>query len=163
MEKTIEILEKTIKEQESKIEGLESTIESYERHKNWAVHRFIDEQKIASTIKGYDKLPLPRLEMRINPLQDDWGRVEWIYGLVYKHVGDYIVFIPYGQTIGTGGYQGLKDKIELPHRDGLHFLTESKLFDIPAYVSCDGRISEADFSIYPDGHYDKMISEMKRD
>jgi hypothetical protein len=169
--KTIDILEKTIEEQEDKIAELEEVINTYERGKDFMVHRIINEKEKSKLYPSYDKLPLPRLEMQINPLRENWYYIEWIYGIVYKHYDDSLMFIPLGQTTANGDFSRLRnartrisDSFNLPHRDGLHIRTEMKLFGLRGFVLCEGRIEEIlDCEIvYNKELFEKSMKKMKR-
>lgn len=145
MGKAIEKLEQIIEEQEEKIQELEEKLETLERWKQWTIPRLVDEKKmIKQGYNNYNKLPLPRLEMRINPLSEDWYKIEWIYGLVYKHFTGDIIFIPFGQTIGSGNNDKIKTEFSTPFRDGLHIKTEMQLLNLPGYLLCDGTIKTID-------------------
>ena len=169
--KTIEILEKTIKKQEVKIKELKEAIDSYERGKDFMVHRVINEKEKSKLYPSYDKLPLPRLEMQINPITKNWYQIEWIYGIVYKHYNDTLLFIPLAQTTGTGDFSKflkattrISDSNNLPFRDGLHIRTEMKLFGLRGFVLCDGRIEEIldCEELYGKETFEESMQKMKR-
>jgi hypothetical protein len=93
----------------------------------------------------YKQLPFPRLEMRLNKLSPDWYSIEWVYGLVYKHItdvdNDTLLFIPMGRTTSSGGRCEFEnwvdeDGLRLPHRDGAHIYVESVVLNLPAFIVC---------------------------
>lgn len=172
MSKAIEKLERIIEEQEEKISDLEETIEYHERCLNWMVHRIVKEEEVCKIYEGYDKLPLPRLEMQINPLKKNWYEVEYIYGIVYKHLDDTVLWVPIGRTV-TNGVQDRFLKYPLneidvcdkfPYRDGLHIRTEMNLFNLKGFLLCNGQIEEINNNdgTYSDDTYKNAISSMNR-
>lgn len=145
MSTAIEKLEEIIEQQDEKIAELEEQLERNERCAEWQVSRYVNEKNMNAQYPGYDKLPLPRLEMRVNLLDDNGYRVEYLHGIVYKHFDDSMLFIPYEQTIVTGsrGEQIKNGDIDFPFRQGPHLIGDSIMFNMPAFVLCMGKIHSA--------------------
>ncbi len=148
-----EILEKELERLTEENNKLSDLVDFYKNGSAWQAHRTINENIESSTIPGYDKLPYPRLEMRINSLHNnDWDRIEYIYGMIIKHYNQCIsecdknilIFIPLGLTTCTGSYRNeIKNRtINLPFRDGLHIKADSIVYKIPAYLIYDGYIEK---------------------
>lgn len=156
-----ERLNDKLSEKEEQIEKLEQRIEEMERQfdlsrLNWQLHRAFKDDALSQ------QMPFPRLEMRLTRTsKDNWYRVEWTYGLVYKHYSDtssnMLLFIPFSQTTSSGSAGTFEDrfrdgKLELPFRDGVHIYAESLLLGLPAYIVCREKsicqkIDFADFNI----------------
>lgn len=138
--KAIERLENILDERDRRVEELEEELENIKGRDSWrwAVHQV---RKKDADPAG---LPVPRLELRIIPLDQRWyGREIW-YGLV----GD-IVTVPMGVTTVHGG--GGKPKLEtdvrswphnLPFRDGAHVLSDMQQLGLPAYLVCEEKAVE---------------------
>lgn len=152
-----------LNQQEKRIEELENIVDFF-RNKYFADHQIIDEKEKTKEYPGYNKLPLPRIEMRINPLREDWYEIEWIYGIVYKHFDDNVLFIPLSKTTSSGSsHERMKQgKIELPFRDGLHVRVDAKVFNMDAFVLCNGRIEEIYDGDYGKETFENAMSKMKR-
>ncbi len=172
MGKAIETLETIVEEQAIKITELEQTMRWYKNSEAWMCHRFIDEENVSKQFIGYKTLPFPRLEMQINPLRDDWYEVEWIYGIVYKHYDESIIWIPMGRTTGKGGYKKylkplsiLPPQFKYPSRDGLNIRVEMRLFNLRGFLLCDGQIEEIDKGndLYPPELFIDAMKELKRE
>ncbi len=140
-----ERLNEIIEEKDERIAELERRVENMEYESDisrlrWQMHTSFQNDEF------YKQLPYPRLEMRFNRLsKDDWYSIEWIYGLVYKHVTDIktdtLLFIPISRSESSGGNRTFEnwlvsDKLQLPFRDGLHIYAESLTFNLPAYIVC---------------------------
>lgn len=164
-ENTIELFEAKIEELEEQNKKLQDTIDFHERCQNFMIHRFIDEEAMAKQFAGYDKLPLPRMEMQINPLTKDWYEVEWLYGLVYRHYDDSIMFIPFGRsTLSSSLNKDMANggTLVFPHRDGLHIRVEMKMLNLHGYVICQDRIERIGKGEYSDKTYEEAMLSMKR-
>lgn len=140
-----ERLNEIISEKEDKIEELEKEIADLTEQQDLSRLKW----QMASVFKHegfYKELPYPRLEMRLNRLsKNDWYSIEWLYGLVYKHItdvdNDTLIFSPLGHTTSSGGKATFENwmtdgKLQLPFRDGLHIYAESLIFKIPAFIVC---------------------------
>ena len=134
-EKEIKVIKRKLKEAEKNID--------LERNK-WMLISEFKETELQKT------LPVPRLEMRFTKQKHarDWSKVQWKYGLVYKHYSDYnnndaeLLFIPFGVTECNGNsrmlHQHIRNgKIYQPHRDQFNIISESILLSIPAYIICE--------------------------
>ena len=119
---------------------------------NWQSTREINIKEISKKILGYDLLPYPRMEMVVEKTTIQGYKIQWIYGLVYKHFIDYadkdkLIMNVFSKTGGNGS----KNLIEnfypetdnnLPFRDGLHIKTEMLLLNIPGYIRNNKEIRE---------------------
>lgn len=144
-----ERLNEIITEKEDQIEVLERKVESLTADLDYANHAW--QHHIAfENSDFYKQMPVPRLEMRLKRTsKDSWYSIEWVYGLVYRHAADtfsddnnMLRFIPFSKTTANGG-RGTVDnwckggKLDLPFRDSLHIHTESKVFNLPAFIVCE--------------------------
>lgn len=140
-------LNEIIEENDCKISSLEEQIDQLKAASSleqlrWQMHRNFQNDSF------YVQMPYPRIEMRFERLgtnPDDWYRVQWVYGLVYKHMADLstdtLLFIPLSCTTSSGGkgtfeswYKG--GKLDTPFRDGVHILAEAHLLKLPAFITC---------------------------
>lgn len=127
---TVDRLEELLDVKDAEIERLEEELRRYELQKEWrwTLHTILD----ADT----HDLPLPRLEMRC--FKDDdtsWYSQRWVYSLVYKNMVGEIVFVPLGESRGTG-YPSTRvpDEKLIPARNGANMRHDAKVFNLPAYV-----------------------------
>lgn len=165
MSKTDQIID----DQAEEIEQLKNQIKWYEQAANWMFHRVVNEKKMEKQYPGYNKLPFPRFEMVITPTDSgsgqEWYSIEWLYGIVYKHFTDDILFIPMSKTTSSGSdFARMKrGKIEYPRRDGVHVRTEMELFNLKGYVLCNGRIEEMKVcdDKYPSDFMEKALLKMR--
>jgi hypothetical protein len=154
----LEQLDRILSDMQNEKEKLQNTIEALEYRLDaqrwaWQRHRVMDTKE-----EPYlDGLPIPRIEMRIEKLNDGRHQMQWIYGLVYKHLtdaeSDTLLFIPIGLTSGTGySQEELKrwtvDNL-LPFRDGTHIQTEMKIFNMRAFLVIPGiqRVEEIHYKL----------------
>ena len=78
-------------------------------------------------------LPVPRLELRWSNL-DEWEKT-CTYSLVYKHLMDFSVRVPLGETKTSGRMQDVNIiNAWKPFRDGAHFDNEMKQFGLPGFI-----------------------------
>lgn len=144
-----ERLNEIIEEKDDQINDLENKVELLEARLDYANHVWQHHFSFQED-EFYDQMPYPRLEMRLRRLsKDNWYNIEWVYGLVYKHVTDTfsesktLLFIPFSRTTSSGGTGELSwrikegNKLDLPHRDSLHIYIESLMLKIPAYIVCE--------------------------
>jgi len=142
-----ERLNNIIEEKESRIEQLEQDIEQMKNEADlsrmsWQMHKAFQNDDF------YKQIPYPRMEMRLERLGNDpgnWYSIQWVYGLVYKHVvdttNDTLLFIPFGCTTSNGGRgtfesRYVNQELETPFRDSLHIRVEAHLLSLPAYIVC---------------------------
>jgi len=130
-----------ITELENKVDALTADLD-YANH-SWQHHSAFENDDF------FRQMPFPRLEMRLRRTsKDNWYSIEWTYGLVYRHSSDtfsddnnMLRFIPFSKTTSSGG-KGTFDnwckagRLELPYRDSMHIHTESKVFNLPAFIIC---------------------------
>jgi hypothetical protein len=139
-----ERLNEIIEEKDDQIAKLESEVESLKQEMDLSKTSW---QRISAFNNDifYKQLPFPRLEMRLNKLSPDWYSIEWVYGLVYKHVtdisNDTLLFIPMGRTTSSGGRCNFENwitrgELRLPFRDGSHIYVESLVLNLPAFIVC---------------------------
>lgn len=95
-------------------------------------------------------MPYPRLEMRLRQEhKGNWFRVQYHYGLVYRHYSNtgsdkvFLLFIPISITSCGGGRDNSLNswmhngELTLPYRDGVHIKSESRVFNLPAFITCE--------------------------
>lgn len=149
--KTIEErLNSELSEKEKEIKKLNRKIKEIEKNVNlernsWMLIEEFKETDLQKT------LPVPRLEMRFTKRKNsrDWTKSQWKYGLVYKHYENNhkddseLLFIPLSVTENNCSttpeiHQHIHNrKISQPHRDQFHILSESLMFNVPAYIICE--------------------------
>ncbi len=134
----IERLEKLLDEKDNEIETLSDKIQELEDHSEydwaWARHFKIETDEIG--------LPIPRLELRCEKLDDGWYNFEWLYGIVYRHFLGHGMFIPLGLTkVGGLGKPPIYEDgtIMTPFREGAHFRHDAKHFGMPIYAIIEGK------------------------
>lgn len=139
----IDRLEQLLNEREREVRELKEKLNEIEEQGDdkdwrWARHTRHDAKD--------ETLPVPRLELRCTPLDEDWYRWHWVYALVYRHVMGTAVYVPLGGTIVTGGNREegpVRDgKLDLPWRDGVHIRHESEQFNLPAFAICGDIVQE---------------------
>lgn len=81
-------------------------------------------------------LPIPRMEIRYRV---DGYNAYADYGLVIRHFGKHIDFIPFSSTRVGRDYA---EKLELPFRDGAHIVFDKGNLNIPAYVTYNNNFKE---------------------
>ena len=138
---------------DEQIEKLEAELEKYQEAERlardkeswvWTEHEIMD-------AKDDFDLPVPRLEL-VWELLDDRGYNKrcWYY-LVYEHLLGDIVKVPMGMTKVSGGgrspWREVADpntgqRIDTPFRDHAHVLTDAKSLNLPAFVVREGKAQE---------------------
>lgn len=143
----VERLEELLNEKDAELEELRAKVEADEDRDayRWTRHRRVPKDDDAPN------LPVPRLQIRIVPLDKSWESREAVYELVYRHFlgragighgGDPdLIAIPLSVTRISGGngeppiYDG---KIDLPFRDGTHIIADAGHLKLPMFVLCNG-------------------------
>lgn len=140
-----ERLNEIIDQKDDQIYELENKIERLENEAD--LSRVSWQRHIAFENTGMSaKLPFPRLEMRLERTsKDNWYSIQWLYGIVYKHItavnGPILYFVPLSLTTSSGGSGSFdhwrqNEKLQLPYRDGVHIKLDSKVFNLPAFIVC---------------------------
>lgn len=131
---TVEELQRRLVEKEAQLIELQMSVEAMKEFLERAHHRELE--------TDLNPLPVPRLELRCNPVDD---ATEWIYSLVYKHFLGHIVFVTFGIT-RVSAAQAVEPvdggKLRLPMRDGAHIYHDMKELRLPGFAICGETIEQ---------------------
>lgn len=145
----IERLEQLLNEKDEELARFNEA-EEYEKDEaawSWTQHR---------ERKGDDGLPLPRLEIRCEPLDDKRYNWTWYYSLIYRHFLGEIIEVPMGQTRCNGRFP--KDPFQdMPFRESAHIYHDMNELGLPAYsvigenrVKLEGTPADRSYSLPPE-------------
>lgn len=133
MSKAADKLAELLEEKEQELESLQKEVDDAKDNEiwRWARHEDIHEEQT---------LPVPRLEMWLNPYEsDDYNRL-WIYRMIHRHLLGHCVAIPMGCTKQTGGGD-MELLHHLPFRDGAHIKHDARAFGWPAFMVRGGEVA----------------------
>ncbi len=126
-DKLAELLE--VKEQE--LSDLKEQIEQDLEDERWRWTRHVEMPKDME-----QTLPVPRLEIWLNPDEsDDYNRC-WVYRMIYRHLLGHCVAVPLGQTKQSGGNPNSAAPLIdfMPVRACAHIRHDAKAFGWPAFM-----------------------------
>jgi len=108
----------------------------------WTEHVIMEEDDIVG-------LPIPRLELQWESLDDYHYQTRCWYYLVFKHLCGETIKVPLGLTRSTGRLEAEfhpdakgGPQITVPFRDGAHATNESRQLKLPAYVIWGSKAQE---------------------
>ena len=136
-ERVLELIDEQREEIDSLNQQLQEFKDQSEQDWKWARHRSVD--------KDESGLPVPRLEIRCEPVTPDWYMWRWEYALVYKHLLGNVVTVPLGETKCSGGTNQPPIRngiIDTPIRDGVHIAHDAEQLNLPAFAICNGVINK---------------------
>ena len=135
LQRRLEELQRRLIEKEAELIELQMSVQAGKEFLERAHHRELE--------TDLDPLPVPRLELRCEPVDDG---TEWVYSLVYKHFLGHIVFVTVGITRVSGArivepVDG-RTKLQLPMRDGVHIYHDMKELRLPGFAICGETIEQ---------------------
>lgn len=91
-------------------------------------------------------LPMPRMEVRWTPLDDENCNWQCDYRLVYRHFLGHIAYTMMGRTTSRGASRSpvTDGYVGMPFRDGAHIRSDAAQFGLPAYAICGETITKLD-------------------
>ncbi len=121
---------------DQEVEDLKAKLTEYETTEAWRWTRHS---------KGVEQegLPVPRLEIRWQKMDD--GGYNWhaAYNLVYRHMLGHITVVPLGSTQTSGSGPRVRDgRVETPMRDGMHITHEMMTLRLPGFAIYEGTVTE---------------------
>lgn len=142
-------LERQLEAKDAKIAALRAELEGWEGDEawRWTRHRVVEKDPSPS-------LPIPRLEIRYEAIDEAGYNTRALYCLVYRHYThktgglacdkstDCIVFVPIGET-RMGGPASLEPREREgrwagrsygPYRDGAHIRHDMKQMGLPGFI-----------------------------
>lgn len=90
-------------------------------------------------------LPFPRIEMRLNSIEDERYERQWIYGLVFYEFAHKtysglpkLTFLPISISFERGGW-GIRPDYPLPKpfRDNVNMMCDMFAMNLPGYIVCE--------------------------
>lgn len=130
-----ERLEELLNQKDHEIAKLQAKLEKIEAEKErdwweWVYPEELPKEQV---------LPVPRLEMTAETLDEDGYNVHFRYCLVYRHFLGHCVTVCLGYTRRGGGTRSRLASAQalvedLPFRDGAHIMFDSRTFGFPAYA-----------------------------
>lgn len=136
--KAIERLEALLDERDAKIAELQEKVDEHEDREAWSWTRHRTTEKETD-----ERLPVPRLEIRWEPA--DENRYNWHarYFLVHRHLLGNIVSVPMGYTRRGGGGEPVRDsEVETPFRDGCHIAHDAAHLGLPAFAVYGDKVTK---------------------
>lgn len=91
------------------------------------------------------ELPFPRIEMRLNSIENERYERQWVYGLVFYEYSHKtysglpkLTFIPISISFERGGL-GIQSHLPLPKpfRDEVNMMCDMFAMDLPGYLVCE--------------------------
>jgi len=148
-------LQELLDKKDEEIEELERKLAKYQEEEeyeaeeaawSWTVHTILEKDDAV--------LPVPRLELRWESLDEQGYNRICQYSLVYEHLLGDIIKIPMGRTRVGGsrdtviddgmhnGEQRRQPSIDTPFRDGGHITNDSRKLKLPAFIIAEGKVQE---------------------
>jgi hypothetical protein len=138
MTTAIERLESECNRLEAEASALRAKLSEHESTEAW---RWTRHQRHDSD----GGLPVPRLELRWEPIDERGYNWRALYSLVHRHFLGHYVTVPMGETRVGGMREPLRDgEVDLPFRDGVHIKHDMRELNVPGFAIYGDHVTKLD-------------------